>query len=638
MAQIMETTGLTRKLAAILIADVAGYTRHMEIDDAGTYAQLKEIRQQLIVPMIVEHGGHVVGTVGDGMLAEFNSAVEALRAAIDVQRALAVRNHLLPSDRRTELRIGICLADVIVDGNEIAGDGVNVAARLEALAEPGGICVSGSVHEQVHGSLDVGFIDIGKQHVKNIERPIRVLRVDLQGAGRYISTPVRRLWLRLAQPVGWRWLASAVFAAAVVIVGITSWPKFREAAPDVARPPLSIAILPFIAPGGDAAENEFADGITQDLTISLGRTHVARLVSYSVASTFRGRGIDARAVGGELKVRYLVLGEVRHVGEQIVISTQFVDAIGGTQVWSERMELERARVGQDRDRLIAQLTGRLRDALADAEQRRAGAALPTGSSAMDLAIHAEAVWRRDPNTIKGALAAREIFDQALKIDPGLMRALLGRARTLAYELDLNPHAARDQLLPQMDVLSSRAVTIDAQSPLAWQYRAEALSRQWRWEAALEANDKARRLDPMLGSPISQRAAIMINPGKPAVALALLDQALALDPQHPATSGWPMLERCIALMNLDKYADATAACEKSVAKDDWWLAHLYLVAAYQHMGDAPNAAAEKATLLKQQPGFKIADFKAMGFSDSPIYWRQTETYLLADLRKAGIPDK
>jgi tetratricopeptide (TPR) repeat protein len=239
--------------------------------------------------------------------------------------------------------------------------------------------------------------------------------------------------------------------------------------------------------------------------------------------------------------------------------------------------------------------------------------------------------------LSGALEARKWFDEALRLDGAFVPALLGRVRSLEYELDLNPQAERDRLIVEMDQLTFRAVGIDPNSPAAWEWRADVLWRQWRWDAALEAIAKAEKLDPARVSPLIDRAGIMIFTGQPVAALALVDQVLARDPQTKEFLGWAALHRCRAYMALGRYNEAITACEKQIAMDNWWLSHAYLLAAYAQTAQTSRTTTEKAALLKLRPGFSIADFKAQRFSDNPSFWQQAETHLFAGLRKAGIPE-
>src|ERR1700674_864490 len=328
----VETKPITRRLVAIVVAAGVGDTRLMEHDEGGTHARLHEIRDQVVDPEIAAFGGRIVKTAGDGMLVEFGSAAAALRFAIEVQRAMSARNQPLAPDERIQFRIGINLGDIIVDGSDIAGDGVNVAARLETLSEPGGICVSAAVRDQIHEDLSVEFTDIGEQHVKNIARPIRVYRVAPR-TGAY-QQPSRSRW-QLPRVLGWRWLAAGILAIGLAGIAVFTLPQFwKTAAPAPTPPPFSIAILPFAVPAGNSVEEQFAEALTNDLTSALGHTRLVQIVSHSLAVTYKGEAIDARAVGRELNVRYIVEGEIRHGGERIMVNAQLIDAGNATQLWS----------------------------------------------------------------------------------------------------------------------------------------------------------------------------------------------------------------------------------------------------------------------------------------------------------------
>ena len=329
----------------------------MERDDAGTLARLREIREQLIDPKIRAYGGHVVKTAGDGMLLEFSSADAALRCAVDVQRAMKARNELQAADERIEFRIGMNIGDIIVDGADIAGDGVNVAARLEALAVPGGICVSGSVREQIHGNVDVGFADIGEQQVKNIARPISVFRAAFgdevpQGDG-------RRRWQRLTLARGWRWLGAGVLTLGLASIAVWAVLHFWQTAPAPTAPPLSVAILPFTAPTGSTADEQIANALTKGLALGLGRNRSVQLAAPSAADTYKGKAIAVRSIGRELNVRYVVAGEVRRVDQKFVVDARLIGAEKETQAWSGRLEFEGEPLAQEQGNAMARLTRRL---------------------------------------------------------------------------------------------------------------------------------------------------------------------------------------------------------------------------------------------------------------------------------------
>jgi adenylate cyclase len=629
-----------RRLAAIVSADVAGYSRLMGRDESDTLARLKAHRHDLIDPKIAEFGGRIVKTTGDGLLLEFPSVVDAVRCAVDVQRGVAERNADVAAGERIEFRIGINVGDIIIDDDDIYGDGVNVAARLQALAQPGGICVSRVVRDQVLDKLSFVFEDLGAQEVKNIARPIEVFRVDLATEGMPATKRDHRRWRQLT--TGSRLLfTGGLVAVGIAALAVGTLSERWKVADPAARPSrYSVAILPFAAAAATPADEEFAEVLTNDLTIAVGLGHVIPVVSHSVAVAYKGKAIDARAIGRELNVRYLVQGDVRRAGERIIVNAQLVDTGTATQLWTDHLEVDPTQPTNDTPDLVALLTRRVRNALGNEESRRASAPLPPGATAMDLASHAEAVNSRATcaapgDCIQVALEARQLFDQALRLDPQLVLAMTGRADTLNDELWLNLHADHDRLVRELDDVTNRAVATDASDPAAWWARGVALLWQWRWPAALEATTKSSSLNPTWPSPLVQRAWIMVHTGQPAEALRWLDKAFAVDPN---AAGLQILMRCRAYQALGRYDDAIAAGEKAVVGQDYWIPHAYLVAAYALKGEAAKAKAEKTILLKQQPGMTIAALKAMRLSNDPNYLEQTEAHIYAGLRKAGIPDQ
>ena len=306
----MTTGRVERRLAAILAADIAGYSRLMGIDEEGTLAALKDHRRAVVDPKIAEHRGRIVKTTGDGMLVEFVSVVDAVRCAVDVQRRMLERNAAVAPDRRIQFRVGINVGDIISDDNDIYGDGVNVAARLEALAEPGGICVSRIVHDQVCDKLDFSFEDMGEQQVKNIARPVRTHRILL-------ST-------RCDEPI-----------------------SATASSPRAARPPQqkpSIAILPFANMSGDAEQEYFSEGVTEDIITNLSHNHSFFVISRSTSFTYKGPAVDVSKVGRELGVRYVLEGSVRRAGNRVRITAQLIEAASGHHLWADRYDRELADV------------------------------------------------------------------------------------------------------------------------------------------------------------------------------------------------------------------------------------------------------------------------------------------------------
>ena len=635
-----------RRLAAIVSADVVGYSLLMGRDDSATLAGLKAHRRELIDPKIAEYCGRIVKTTGDGLLLEFPSVVDAVRCAVDVQRGMAERNAGLPLEQRIEFRIGINVGDIIIDDDDIFGDGVNVAARLQTLADPGGICVSKVVRDQVLDKLSFAFEDLGAQEVKNIARSVEVYRVDLGSEALQTSHRGRGRWRQLTRGLR-RWVTVGLLVLGVA--GIAAWmlPRFWKTAGSAPTAPhFSVAILPFTVVGGGPADEKFAEALTNDLTneLTMGVNTMGSVVSHSLAATYRGKAIDVRAVGRELNIRYLVEGEVRRVGERIVVSAQFINASNASQVWSNSLELDSAQPMQSSGGLVTLLGRQLRMALSDDEYRRASSAsLPPGASAMDIALRAHAIYLQDnsdnyADLHKAMLEARKEFARALRLDPNLVFAMVTLADTLDDEL-ADGRGDHDRLVRELDEVTNRAVAADRNSASAWGMRAKALIWQRRWQAAREAATRMSTLVPNSPWPFVRHGTIMLYTGQPADAVVWFGKALAMDPGslNEQLQRQALAERCEAYIALGRYEEAITDCEKSEALNDYWDKHLYLAAAYAQKGDTAKAEAEKILLLKDHPGLTIADLRAMRQSNEPAYLDQTETHLYAGLRKAGIPE-
>ena len=623
---------VTRRLAAILIADVVGYTRLMERDDTGTFSRLRTIRDEVVDPSIVSHGGRIVKTAGDGLVAEFTSAVAALRAAIQIQREMAVRKGVTPTEERIDYRIGVNLGDIMVDASDIAGDGVNVASRLETLAEPGGICVSGSVREQVHGNLDVEFDDIGEQQVKNIARPIRVYRVllgrDAPQTGDSAASRSRKLIFH------WRrWTAGL---AALVVVGLGAWllPQLWRPAVEPAPPAMSLAILPFAAPSGSPADEQFAAALTQDLTTAMGQWSYAKVAASALVSGYKPGAADIRTLGHSLNVRYVVEGEVRRVADEMVVTAHLIDTVTGAQAWSDRLRYASLQPTPGEPIPSVQLTKRLRNGMRAAERRRV-VAHPEAGSPMDLVLRGDAILNEDPDAMKAVSEARKFYYEALRLNPDLIPALVGLVFSYDAELEESATPDRATILPEMDRFSSRAITLDRTSAWAWVSRMDTLEWLGRWDEALVAADRVAALDPADINGPTQHAWILLQTGRPAEALPFIAQALAIDPLAPSL---PAHFTCKAQLFLGRYDEAVASCEKASAENNGWLNLVYLCAAYAQHGDVAKAVAAKDALLKQKPGYTIAQYRATYQSATPPFFELVDRHLGTGLRKAGLPEK
>jgi TolB-like protein len=371
-----------RRLAAIVAADVAGYSRLMGLDEVGTARTLREHRK-VTDALVAKHGGRLVKTTGDGVLLEFPSVVDAVECAVAVQAVMDQRNEGVPQDRRMLFRIGINLGDILIEGDDILGDGVNIAARLEGIAEPGGICISSSAYDQVRGKVAVDFTDFGEQTLKNIARPIRAYAVRLsENAHQTASLP--------SSP-----------------------------------PRLSIVVLPFANIGGDPEQEYFVDGVAESLTTDLSRISGALVIARSTAFTFKGKAIDVRKLGRELNVRYVLEASVQRSGSRLRINAQLIGAETGNHVWAERFDKPVADLFEMQDEIVSRLANTLKAKLIAAEARRAERSMHP--DAMDLNFQGKACLYKDTTT-NNLIEARGFFELALAVDPQSVGALLGLAR------------------------------------------------------------------------------------------------------------------------------------------------------------------------------------------------------------------
>src|SRR6516225_1335542 len=380
----MEPAGparVERRLAAILAADVAGYSRLMGTDEEGTLERLRALRRELLDPKIAERRGRLVKTTGDGLLVEFASVVDALRCAAEIQAAMAETNAGSPADKRIELRVGINVGDIVVEDGDIFGDGVNVAARLEGLAEPGGICVSARVQEDAAGRLDLAFEDIGEQQLKNIARPVRAYRV-----------------------------ATATGSA-------TTRPSANPPLPD--KP--SIAVLPFQNMSGDPEQEYFVDGMVEEIITALSRVRWLFVIARNSTFTYKGRAVDLKKVGRELGVRYVLEGSVRKAGQRVRITAQLIDALTGTHLWADHFDGSLEDVFELQDKVAISVAGVIEPALQAAEIRRSSDRPTSDLTAYDLYLRALANW---PWTAREQMAkALDLFEQAIARDPHFAPAL-----------------------------------------------------------------------------------------------------------------------------------------------------------------------------------------------------------------------
>ena len=490
---------MQRRLAAVLAADVAGFSRLMGVDEEGTLAALKLLRRELADPKIKEHRGRIVKTTGDGLLVEFASVVDAVRCAVDVQREMVERNTCVPVERRIEFRMGINLGDIIIDKRDIYGDGVNVAARLEALAEPGGICVSRVVRDQVRDKLNFAFEDMGEQQVKNIARPIWTHRI------------------RLADD------ASSPCALAL--------------APAMApQPPLplpdkpSVAVLPFTNMSGDPEQEFVSDGIAEDVITALSRYPSLFVIARNSSFTYKGRAIDVKTVGRELGVRYVLEGSVRKAGNRIRVTAQLIDAESNNHVWAERYDRDLADIFAVQDEITELVTIAIAPAIADAELHRAVRKAP--GSLDSWAAYQRGLWHLSEAKSDNNEAAQGFFQQAINLDPIFAGGYSGLALAQLQAAAVYQKLGLLEAQSSAEALARRAVALDgadaeARSCLGW-----SLQARGELDGALADIERALAMSPNLAVAHGQRGATLIFSGRPKEGLVAIQTSIRLDPRDP----------------------------------------------------------------------------------------------------------
>ena len=587
----MDVPGPERRLAAVLAADMVGYSRLMEADETGTLARLKTHRIELIDPAIAKNRGRIIKTTGDGMLVEFHSVVDAVLCAAEVQHRMAKRNVDVAPARWMQFRIGINLGDVIVDGNDIFGDGVNVAARLEMLADPGGICVSGAVRDQVGDRLeDIGFEDLGDQAVKNIARPIHVYRVRLEPASKAGQEDA----------------------------------KNTAAAPVLARKP-SIAVLPLVNMSGDPQQEFFADGLTEDLITELSRFHDLLVISRNSTFVYKGKAVKVQEVARELGVDYLLEGSVQKSGDRIRVTVQLIDAETDRHIWAERYDRELEDIFAIQDEMtraiVATLPGRVEAASHDRAKRK-----PTDNmAAYECVLAAKVLHHR--STREDNVQAQRLLDRALALDPNYAHAHAWKACVLGQTWVYNWCADRDATFQQVAAELEIALALDDNDSDVHRILAALNVNREDHDKAAYHQERALALNPNYDLVVVQQGELLTWLGRPEEGIDWIKRAMRLNPYHPERF-WNHLGR--ACYCAEKYAEAVEAFSRITRPD--YTHHAFLAATFAQMGNAVAAAAHAAEVLKREPEFSVAVYLATQHYKGEIDRRRHETGLL----KAGLP--
>jgi adenylate cyclase len=633
-----EEPSIQRRLAAILAADIAGYSRLMHEDEAATVRDLKS-HQSVILPLVGRHGGRIIDTAGDGLMAEFPSVIGATACAVEIQTVMARRNEGVADSRRMLFRIGMNLGDVIHDETRIYGDGINIAARLEVLAEPGGVLVSNTVYDQVRGKLPLTFEDLGERQVKNIEQPVRIYRLDIPAtSSEAVSTLVRRPAITDRR----RGVLWGLAAFLILLGGAGAWwtgSRFfpRQGAGSTEAPRLSIVVLPFTNLSGDSSQDYFADGITEDLTTDVSRLAGSFVISRNTAFTLKGKAVDARQIGRELKVRYVLEGSVRRMGRTVRVNAQLIDAGTGAHLWAEQMDVDQGTLATSQDNfgIASRLAKTLSVELVNVEGRRAPQANP---DAVDLTMRGWSILNGGPgqDDVKRSVA---VFEDALRIDPDNSQARVGLAQafTLMHRNRWDPE--RDRILARADEAVTRAIALSPNYAHAHYVKGEVLALSRRFDAALATYDRVIALDPNHAAAYVSRGRALIAIGRAAGAMAPVEKAIRLSPRDPDLFIWYYV-LCHAHSHLARDASAIEWCLKSTATGkSFWGAWTDLAAAYAWRGQKAEAAAAVAELLKVRPGFTVETLAQDGaqYSDNPTFRKEFER-IVQGARKAGLPER
>jgi TolB-like protein/class 3 adenylate cyclase len=589
----MAEVRVERRLAAILAADVAGYSRLMGTDEEGTLRQLKVHRKELVDPKITEHRGHIVKTTGDGMLVEFVSVVDAVRCAVDIQRGMVERNVEVPADKRIEFRVGINVGDIISDDNDIYGDGVNVAARLEALADPGGIIVSRTVHDQVRDKLSFGFEDMGEQTVKNIARPIGVHRVQI----------------------------SELAAPAVTKSGVVT---------SFSRP--SIAVLPFVNMSGDPEQEYFADGIVEEIITALSHLRWLAVIARNSSFTYKGRNVDVKQVGRELGVRYVLEGSVRKSGNRLRITGQLIDASTGTHLWADRFDGEIKDIFELQDQITASVVSTIAPKLEQAEIERARRKPTENLDAYDYFLRGMASLHQ--MTKESSDEALRLFYRSIELDSEFASAYGMAAWCFVFRKANGWMGDRAQEIAEAARLARRAVDLGTDDAVALSGGGYALVFVVHdIDGGAAYIDRALTLNPNLTWALHSGGWTKAFLGEPDAGIAQLTHAMSLSPLDPfsfrAQSGI-----AFAHFLAGRYDEASSWAEKALRQRSNFLPALRdLAAANALAGRLPEARKAMAHLRELDPTMRVSTVKNW----VPFRRPDDLAKLEEGLRKAGLPE-
>jgi len=625
---------MDRKLTAILYADVAGYSLLTGADDEGTVETLK-VHLGSLKKAIEDHGGRVVNTAGDAVLAEFASVVTALKCAVAAQRDLDERNKDLPESRKLQFRVGVNLGDLVVDGEEIYGDGVNVAARLESLADAGGICISGRVQEQVEDKLDVGFAYLGAQSVKNIKKPVNVYKVLLgaKDAGKTID-------IQKPKPPRWQWPAAAAAALVILALGvIAQWqrpgpPEYERASVDEMALPLpekpSIAVLPFDNLSGDPDREFLADGLTEEIITTLSKVPHLFVIARNSTFTYKGKPVSVKQVAEEQGVRYVLEGSVQTAGDRIRINAQLIDALQGHHIWAERYDRQSNDLFALQDDITKNIMLAVQVKLTSGEEAQIRARRLPSVEAFQLAY--KAAWHLRLFNKEDMAKAQELAREAEGISPDSTLPWQLEAWTHVHQSRYGWSASREESLRKAEALAEKALAIDESDPENYFLLGGIAFARRQHDEAIRYGEKALALMPSHSTLMATLGFWLAYAGRPEEGIAVIQKAMRLSPYY---SGWYIPAIGLAYMMTGRYDEAIAAYEESVKRNVLVLfSYERLTAIHAMKGDLEKAEEYAAKVLEIDPKFTIEGWKKVFRYKNP---EDLERELDA-MRAAGLPEK
>jgi adenylate cyclase len=579
---------MERRLAAVLAADMAGYSRLMELDEAGTLARLRTHRIELVDPAIAKNQGNIIKTTGDGMLVEFQSVADAVKCAVEVQERMKRRNSDVPEDRRIQFRIGINLGDIIFDDDDIFGDGVNVAARIEPLADVGGVCVTSAVYDQISDRIDVAFEDLGEKNLKNISRPVRVYRavIDVPGGGEGSAA------------------GSHAEGKAVI------------------KP--SVAVLPFANMSGDPEQEFFVDGLTEDILTELARRHELFVISRNSTFVYKGQAVNIPEIAKTLGAQYVVEGSVRKAGNRIRITVQLIDTANDAHIWAEKFDRDLDDIFEIQDEVTASIVATLPGRVEAAQHDQLARKKPSNMAAYELVLAAKTLHHRSNR--EDNAKAQKLIDRAIELDPDYAHAHAWRACIFGQVWTYTWCDDRDEAWGECVAELDKALALDDNDSDVHRILAAVSIGSSDLTKARYHQERALALNPNYDLVVVQQGELLTWLGNPEEGIVWIKKAMRLNPHHPERF-WSHLGK--AHFAARQYTEAIEAFMHLSSMD--YTQHAFVAASYGQLGDGTAASAHLERIRMLEPDFDLDGFLTTMHYDDDADLR----HLREGLMKAGF---